>query len=81
MLGVVKKKTIVFPIWSFEPFGHRDPHSAWAPLGPLGPVPGALGALGAPGAPGALGAPGAPGALTPWPIPHKKKVEHLGILT
>ena len=43
----------------------------WGPQGPSG----ALRAPGAPGALGALGAPGAPGALTPWPIPHKKKVE------
>ena len=46
-----------------------------APLGPFWGPQGPSGALRAPGAPGALGALGAPGALTPWPIPHKKKVE------
>ena len=44
-----------------------NPGATKAPWGPWGPS----------GAPGALGALGAPGALTPWPIPHKKKVELL----
>ena len=58
-----KKCLLFFPIKCLVPV----PLGSLKPLGPLwGPS-------------GALRAPGAPGALTPWPIPHKKKVEILYI--
>ena len=60
-----KKFIIVFPYKMPCTCAIGEFEAFGAPLGPSGPF----------WDPGALGAPRASGALTPWPIPHKKKVE------